>query len=489
MALTLQEIIENRLQRAELDLEPLRAGEVDTLDRIVKAYDIRGLAPQELTVRLAYRLGIGFSQWLSQIGETQIKVAIGRDVRDSGIELSGAFALGVIQDGRDVIDLSLIATDQLYFTSGSLGCAGAVFTASHNPAEYNGIKICAKAAAPVSLTSGLDQIKALAIHPQPLLADSELGVIETMDTLDGYVEHVHSLVDVETLKPLRVVVDTANGIGGLTVPAALDKLGFDVDYMYRELDGSFPNHPADPIKEENVADLCKRVKDLGADIGLAFDGDADRVFIIDDQGQPLSGSITTAMVAKSILERNPGATVLHNLICSRIVAETVTNAGATAIRTRVGHSFIKEKMAETGAVFAGEHSGHYYFADNYRADSGLIAALFVLELLSTSQQALSELRKEFDKYFTTGEINTRVANMGSVISQVGEYFSENGFEGEEAEVDQLDGLTVSFDSWWFNLRPSNTEPDLARLNLEAITEDQMLRGQELVISLIESAIS
>lgn len=490
MALTLFEIIDDLKERTTFDFEPLTDEEISVLDLIVKAYDIRGYAPEQLSAKLAYRLGVGFSQWLDQIGEPNLSVAVGRDVRSSGIDLSGAFALALIEQGRNVIDLGLIATDELYYASGSLDCAGAVFTASHNPAEYNGIKLCGRQAAPVSLAAGLDVVKTLAIEPLlGLEGVTELGTLEPLDVLPGYVSHVLSLVDTSKLKPLRVVVDTANGIGGLTVPAAFDHLDFDVEYMYRELDGTFPNHPADPIKAENVADLCKRVVSNKADIGLAFDGDADRVFIIDDQGRPLSGSITTAMVAKSLLERNPGATVLHNLICSRIVAETVQGCGGKAIRTRVGHSFIKAKMAETGAVFAGEHSGHYYFLENYRADSGLIAALLVLELLSRSDAPLSEIRSEFDKYFSTGEINTHIDDAERVLDVVYEYFSQTEIDAELAQVDRLDGLTVSFTDWWFNVRLSNTEPGLARLNLEASTQSQMDRGYELVKSLIDSATS
>lgn len=463
--------LEKALERIDSDTnpifvsDPLSGDELDNLKRIVKAYDIRGLCPEELTPKLAYRLGVGFAIWLRGSGREDRGVVLGRDMRQSGVELSAAFAFGLLSHGIDVIDLGLIATDQLYFASGRFGCAGAVFTASHNPAEYNGIKICGPCAAPISFDAGLSEIRDIAAAQLP---DSsfERGSLSSQDVLADYVTHTHSMIDVTKLRPLKVVVDTANGMGGQVVPAAFEGLGLDVEYLFVELDGTFPNHPADPIKPENQRDLCERVRELDADIGLAFDGDADRVFIVDDLAQPLSGSTTTAMVAKVLLEANPGSTVLYNLICSRSVPEVIAEAGGISKRTRVGHSFIKAKMAQTGAIFAGEHSGHYYFADNFRADSGLIASLIILEYLSLGSQPLSELRKPFDRYHASGEINLSLSQSPVSAVEVIEALSDIYRQDSDAETDRLDGLTVQYGNRWFNLRPSNTEP-LLRLNVEA----------------------
>jgi len=438
------------------------------LDAIVKAYDVRGTYPDQLDSEVALRLGLAFAAFLRDHDPEANEVMVGRDMRPSGPELVEAFSLGLRSQGFDVVDLGLISTDQLYFAAGSLDAPGAVFTASHNPAGYNGIKMCRKGAAPVS-TPGLEFMREFAgnvdVDGAELAAalNDPTGTPSERDVLDGFVSHLHNFVDVSALRPLKVVIDTANGMGGLVAPAAFAGLPFEVDHLYPELDGTFPNHPANPIEPDNIKDLQARVLELGADIGLAFDGDADRVFLVDEKAQPVSGSITTAMVAASVLKIEPQATILYNLICSKTVAEVVEEGGGTAVRTRVGHSFIKGTMAETGAAFAGEHSGHYYFRDNYRADSGLIAALVVLEMLSNADVPLSELRKPFDRYEASGEINTRVSDAAAVIEHVGEHFATAG-----AATDRLDGLTVDFGDWWFNLRASNTEP-LLRLNLEAET--------------------
>ncbi|MEM7095588.1 MAG: phosphomannomutase/phosphoglucomutase [Actinomycetota bacterium] len=433
------------------------------LDTIVKAYDVRGTYPDQFDAEIAKRLGTAFAR-LVRDGDPEAKrVLIGRDMRPSGPELSGAFAEGITGQGLDVVDLGLISTDQLYFAAGSLDAPGAVLTASHNPAGYNGIKMCGRGAVPVN-GDGLATMKAAAAGDQPH-AVSTIGHISEQDVLADYVAHVHSFVDLDALKPLKVVADTANGMGGLVVPAAFADLPFDLDHLYPELDGTFPNHPADPIQPKNQADLRARVLEAGADIGLAFDGDADRVFIVDEQAEPISGSLTTAMVAASILDREPGATILHNLICSKTVREVVEEKGGTAVRTRVGHSFIKQDMAATGAAFAGEHSGHYYFRDNWRADSGLIAALVIIEMLCNAGMPLSEMRRPYDRYVASGEINTTVADIDTVIEHVASVM-----EGRGGECDRLDGLTVDFGDWWFNLRPSNTEP-LLRLNLEAASTE------------------
>ena len=426
---------------------------MNALDAIFKAYDIRGVYPDEIDESVTRLVGNAFVRFTGAE-----RVVVGRDMRPSSEPLAAAFAEGVTRAGADVVDVGLASTDLLYFASGTLDAPGAMFTASHNPARYNGIKLCRAGAAPVGEESGLTQIKASV--EQGLLERAEAtGSIERADLVTDFAAHVRSFVDVDALLPLRVVADTANGMGGLVVPAVFSGLPFALTVLYPELDGSFPNHPADPLQVENLKDLQRSVLDEEADVGLAFDGDADRVFLVDDQGQPVSGSTTTAIVAKGILERHDGESVVHNLICSRAVPEIIREAGGTPIRSRVGHSFIKQVMAESGAIFGGEHSAHYYFRDNWRADSGSIAALVVLEQLSRAGIPLSELRKPFERYAQSGEINTRVDDPETTIDRVAVAF-------EDASQDRLDGLTVDAGDWWFNVRPSNTEP-LLRLNLEA----------------------
>ena len=423
-------------------------------DAIFKAYDVRGTVPDQFTADGARAIGGAFARFIAATGATSM--VVGHDMRPEGEEFSQAFGDGAMAHGVDVIDVGLCATDMMYYASGVLEMPGAVFTASHNPAGYNGIKMCLAKAAPIGKDTGLDAIKDMAKGGPDPSGSTGSRRAETM--LPGYVDHVRSFVDLSALKPLKVVADTANGMGGLVVPAVFDGLPFELDHLYPELDGTFPNHPADPIQPENQRDLMARVLDTGADIGLAFDGDADRVFLVDETARAISGSLTTAMVARSILEKNPGATILYNLICSKTVPEVVSENGGTAVRTRVGHSFIKQVMAETGALFGGEHSGHYYFSDNYRADSGLIAALVVLEALSAHDGGLADLVSSLDRYAASGEINTTVDDAAAVIERVAAAYPD-------AEQDRLDGLTVDFGDWWFNLRASNTEP-LLRLNLE-----------------------
>ena len=429
-----------------------------SLDSIFKAYDVRGVVPEQFDPSLAYAIGGAFARFSAPGGGT---VLVARDMRPSGVELVHAFTEGVTDQGVDVVDLGLASTDLLYFASGKLDAPGAMFTASHNPAQYNGIKFCLAGAKPVGQDTGLGQIKAMAAEGVAREGMGTGGSVRRQDLLADFGEHVVSFVDLGVMKPLKVVADTANGMGGHVVPGVFAKLPFDLEILYQELDGTFPNHPADPIQPENLVDLQKRVLETGADIGLAFDGDADRVFLVDEKAEPVSGSLTTAIVAKAMLEKKPGSTILHNLICSKAVPEVVRENGGTPVRTRVGHSFIKEEMAATGAVFGGEHSGHYYFLDNYRADSGLIAAVVVLELLCRAGKPLSELREPFERYAASGEINTTVDDPQAVIARVGEHYTGLG-----ADVDEMDGLTVDLGDWWFNLRPSNTEP-LLRLNLEA----------------------
>jgi phosphomannomutase len=424
-----------------------------SLDAIFKAYDIRGVYPDEIDEALARRIGNAFAHFT---GAQQ--VIVGHDMRPSSIPLTAAFIEGATLAGADVTDIGLCSTDVVYFAAGKLDAPGAMFTASHNPAQYNGIKLCRAGAAPVGEQTGLTQIKEM-VAAGVTSRGEVAGRVERIDLLEDFGNHVRSFVDLAALKPLVVVADTANGMGGLVVPKVFEGLPFSLTVIFGELDGTFPNHPADPIQLENLKDLQRAVLDIGADVGLAFDGDADRVFLVDDAGQPVSGSTTTAIVAAGILDKHPGETVVHNLICSRAVPEVIREHGGVPMRTRVGHSFIKQVMAETGAIFGGEHSAHYYFRDNWRADSGSIAALFVLEQLSKAGVPLSELRKPFERYTQSGEINSRVDDPNAVIEGIaGEYSA--------LEQDRLDGLTVNGGDWWFNLRPSNTEP-LLRLNLEA----------------------
>ena len=428
------------------------------LDAVFKAYDIRGTTPDQLDAELARSIGAAFARFVQGRPGGADRVLVGRDMRPSGVELAHAFSEGVQAQGLDVVDLGLASTDLVYFAAGKLGAPAAMFTASHNPAQYNGIKMCLAGARPIGEDTGLGDIKAMVAAGVPE-AHVEPGRFEQQDLLADFGAHVRSFVDTSAFRPLTVVADTANGMGGLVVPVVFEPLPIELEIMYGELDGTFPNHPADPINLDNLRDLQARVKETGADVGLAFDGDADRVFLVDETGAPVSGSTTTAIVAAGVLEKEPGATILYNCICSKAVPEVVQERGGTAVRTRVGHSFIKAVMADTGAAFGGEHSAHYYFRDNWRADSGSIAALMVLEQMSRTGVPLSELRAPFDRYAASGEINFRVADPPAVIEEVAAAYPADA-------QDRLDGLTVDLGDWWFNLRPSNTEP-LLRLNLEA----------------------
>ncbi len=426
---------------------------------IFKAYDVRGTYPDQLDESVARAVGAAFARFA---GAPRMVVA--RDMRPSGITLVDAFADGARGEGVEILDLGLASTDLLYFASGHLDAPGAMFTASHNPAAYNGIKLCVSGARPVGVESGLREIEEMAIalegaDPTPARADRV-----AIDLWPEWVSHVHSFVDTSALRPLRIVADTANGMGGLVAPRVFAGLPFEVEILFPELDGTFPNHPADPLNPDNLVDLQRRVKEVGADIGLAFDGDADRVFLIDERGVPLDGSTVTGVVAAAMLERYPGSTILYNLICSRAVAEIIAEHGGVGVRTRVGHSYIKQVMAETGAVFGGEHSGHYYYRENFRADSGIITAMIVLELLSRSFEPLSTLVAPFQRYHASGERNTTVADPAATVARVAARLRARG-----DAIDELDGLSVDYGDWRFNLRPSNTEP-LLRLNVEATTE-------------------
>lgn len=439
---------------------------VQDLDQIVKAYDIRGTYPDQIDAATCRALGVGFGALIRRTEPDTARVVVARDMRPSGPELVAAFSDGVMSQGLDVLDVGMASTDTIYFASGSLGCPGAMFTASHNPAGYSGIKLCASGAKPIGEDSGLSEIKLVAqAGADP--ADRP-GTRSEGDVLAAFVDHVRSFVDIESLRPLKVVADTANGMGGLVAPAVFDGLPFEVEILYPELDGTFPNHPADPLQVENLVDLQARVLATGADVGLAFDGDADRVFLVDEKAQPVSGSLTTALLARAILAAHPGESVIHNLICSKAVPEVIVEAGGTPIRSRVGHSFIKALMAESGAIFGGEHSAHYYFRDNWRADSGIIAAMVVLEQMSKTTQTLSEMLAPLNRYRASGEINTRVDDSDAVVTRV------SGHYRDAVGQSRQDGLTVDMGDWWFNLRASNTEP-LLRLNLEAANEDEVER--------------
>jgi phosphomannomutase len=403
-------------------------------------------------------------------------IVVAYDMRPSSPGLARAFAEGVTSQGVDAVIAGLGSTDLLYFASGSLGMPGAMFTASHNPAQYNGIKLCRAGAAPVGQDTGLNALRDSVNAGGPPPKD-ERGTITERDLLDAYASHMHSLVDLRAIRPLKVVVDAGNGMGGLTVPAVFEGLPLDVTPLFFELDGTFPNHEANPIEPENLVDLQKAVREQGADIGLAFDGDADRCFVVDERGEVVAPSAITALVAERELRREPGSAVIYNLICSRTVPEVIRENGGTPVRTRVGHSFIKAEMARTNAVFGGEHSGHFYFRDFWRADSGMLAALHVLASLGGQDGPLSALLASYDRYAASGEINTKVADAQATMKQV-----EAAYDGK-AEVDHLDGLTVSAPDWWFNLRPSNTEP-LLRLNAEAADEPTMTRVRDDVLALV-----
>jgi phosphomannomutase len=433
---------------------------VPDLSAIVKAYDIRGIVGEQLNSAVVHDIGAAFAELIGRSAGSPAAV-IGYDMRDSSPGLAAAFAQGVTSRGVDVISIGLASTDMLYFASGQLGLPGAMFTASHNPARYNGIKLCRAGAAPIGQDSGLDKIRMAVedgIEPGP-----GGGVVTERDMLADYAQYLRSLVDLSAIRPLRVVVDAGNGMGGYTVPAVVDGLPLSLIPLYFELDGNFPNHEANPLDPANLVDLQAAVREHGADLGLAFDGDADRCFVIDERGEPVSPSAITALVATRELATEPGATVIYNLITSQAVPEIVAEHGGRPVRTRVGHSFIKQRMAETGAIFGGEHSAHYYFRSFWRADSGMLAGLHVLAALGRQQRPLSALMAEFSRYAASGEINSTVDDQRARMELVRQRFAAR----DGIQLDELDGLTVRCPNGsWFNLRPSNTEP-LLRLNVEA----------------------
>jgi phosphomannomutase len=445
------------------------------LGEIVKAYDIRGLVPDQLDESVAREIGAAFVRFLGAK-----RIATGHDMRESSPGLAAAFAAGATSQGADVVEIGLASTDVLYFAAGSLDLPGAMFTASHNPARYNGIKLCRAGAAPVGQDSGLADIRALVEQGVPAY-DGTPGTLTQREVLGDYSAYLKGLVPgIRQIRRLTVVVDAGNGMGGLTVPRVFDDLPLDVTEMYFELDGSFPNHEANPIEPENLRDLQAKVREVGADIGLAFDGDADRCFVVDERGDIVSPSALTALIGAREIEREPGATIIHNLITSRAVPEIVREQGGTPLRTRVGHSFIKATMAQTGAVFGGEHSGHFYFRDFWRADSGMLAALHVLAALGGHDGTLSDLLERFNRYSNSGEVNTEVADADAAAAAVRKAFEDR----EGVEIDDLDGMTVALaDGSWFNLRASNTEP-LLRLNVEAPDDDTVARLRDEVLAII-----
>ncbi|HVV18413.1 MAG TPA: phosphomannomutase/phosphoglucomutase [Pseudonocardiaceae bacterium] len=447
------------------------------LSAIVKAYDIRGVVGEQLDADIAREVGAAFARLVGGSA-----VVIGHDMRDSSPGLSAAFAEGVTSQGLGVVSIGLASTDMLYFASGYHELPGAMFTASHNPARYNGIKLCRAGAAPVGQDSGLPQIREDVEHGVPAAEGVEPGTVTERDMLSAYASYLRGLVPLGAIRPLKVVVDAGNGMGGYTVPRVFDGLPLDVVPMYFELDGNFPNHEANPLDPKNIVDLQAKVREVGADIGLAFDGDADRCFVVDERGEPVSPSAVTALVATRELVKEPGGTIIHNLITSHAVPEIVTEHGGKPVRTRVGHSFIKQKMAETGAIFGGEHSAHYYFRDFWRADTGMLAAMHVLAALGEQPGPLSELTAQFSRYAASGEINSTVSDQAGRTAAVREAFG--GRDG--VRIDEMDGLTVELpDGSWFNLRPSNTEP-LLRLNVEARDADAVAALRDEVLEIVRA---
>ena len=461
------------------------------LSALIKAYDIRGVVPEQWDPKLSREVGIAFVEVLkirASDGGTG-RIVVGHDMRPTGPDLVAAFIDGVTGAGVDVISIGLCSTDGLYFASGRLDIPGAMFTASHNPAEYNGIKLCRAGAAPVGQDSGLSEIRELLESEKLPGYSGESGTATSQDMLADYAQYLRELVPLEKSRKLKVVIDTGNGMGGFTVPAVLGgeifaALPLEIDAMYFELDGTFPNHEANPIDPENLRDLQKRVLEVGADVGLAFDGDADRCFVVDEKGGIVDPSTLTALIATRELAKAPGSTIIHNLITSRAVPEIVREHGGKPVRTRVGHSFIKATMAQSNAIFGGEHSGHFYFRDFWKADSGMLAAMHALAALGEAPKSttLSELLKPYLRYIMSGEINTKVSDAKTVVARIKTEFAERAID-----TDELDGLTVSLDSGWFNVRSSNTEP-LLRLNVEATNHDAMAAIRDEVLGIMNGSL-
>jgi len=447
------------------------------LEKIIKAYDIRGLVKNEVTPDFSFSLGIAFAKFLETEREPAT-IVVGEDMRLSSAPLADAFSDGATSQGMDVIRIGLASTDMLYFASGKLNLPGVMFTASHNPAKYNGMKLCKSGARPNGQESGLVKIRKLIEEGVPI-SNRPVGSVRKQDLLNDYVDYLLARFPRNTFKKrkLKVVIDAGNGMAGFTAPAVMQRLNVDLTPMYFELDGDFPNHEANPIEPENLKALQKKVKKEKADIGLAFDGDADRCFLIDENGDLVNPSALTCLIADRELKANPGSTIIYNLISSKAVSEVITEKGGNALRSRVGHSYIKTLMAESGAVFGGEHSGHFYFEDFWGADSGMLAALYALAELMATPKSLSTLLEPYIRYVSSGEINSKVKDANKSIQLVKDKYQDN------YQIDELDGLTVTAENWWFNLRASNTEP-LLRLNVEADTQKQMAEIRDTVLNLI-----
>ena len=447
------------------------------LEKIIKAYDIRGLVKDEVTPDFSFSLGVAFAKFL-EIDREPATIVVGEDMRPSSAPLADAFSDGATSQGMDVIRIGLASTDMLYFASGKLNLPGVMFTASHNPAKYNGMKLCKSGARPIGQESGLVKIRQLIEEGVPM-SNRPVGSVRKQELLNDYVDYLLARFPKNTFKKrkLKIVIDAGNGMAGFTAPAVMEQLNVELIPMYFELDGNFPNHEANPIEPENLKALQKKVKKEKADIGLAFDGDADRCFLIDENGDLVNPSALTSLIAVRELKANPGATIVYNLISSKAVAEVISENGGIALRSRVGHSYIKTLMAESGAVFGGEHSGHFYFGDFWRADSGMLAALYALAELMATPKSLSNLLEPYNRYFSSGEINSKVKDASKSIKLVKDKYKD------KYQIDELDGLTVTAESWWFNLRPSNTEP-LLRLNVEADTQKQMAEIRDTVLNLI-----
>jgi len=449
---------------------------VNEFANIFKAYDIRGLVDVEIDVDFTFATGVAFARFL-QIEREPGTIVIGEDMRPSSSPLADAFSAGVNSQGMDVIRIGLASTDMLYFASGKLGLPGAMFTASHNPAEYNGIKLCFSGARPIGKESGLVRIENFVREGSPI-ALRNVGVEKQRNMLEEYVDYLLTLVDLKSIRPLKIIVDAGNGMAGHTAPAIFARLNCEIIPMYFDLDGTFPNHEANPLDESTLTDLKQAMKEHNADLGLAFDGDADRCFLVDERGVAVNPSALTSLIAHRELKKHPGSTIIYNLISSRAVQEVINENGGVGLRSRVGHSYIKQMMADSGAIFGGEHSGHFYFKDFWRADSGALAALHAIAALGESEMTMSELLAPYNRYVVSGEINSKVAD-----TKVATDLVENTYSSGQVSTDHLDGLTVNGDTWWFNLRPSNTEPVL-RLNVEASTQAQMETVRDAVLSLI-----
>ncbi len=442
---------------------------------IFKAYDVRGIYGQDLTDDIAYHIGRAAAQYLNVP-----EIAVGRDMRLSSPQIAAALIRGITDQGVNAIDLGMTTTDELYFAVGKFDYpAGVMITASHNPGKYNGMKFCRAQAFPISLESGLADIRDLAISGN-YVEPGHKGQVIQRDVLDDYVQHALSFIDVSKIRPLKVVIDAGNGMAGMVMPRVFKYLPCELVPLYFDLDGNFPNHPASPIEPENMVDLQKKVREVGADLGAAFDGDADRMFPVDGHGDLVDGSMVTAIVSDSLLHKHPGSTILYNLIVSKSVPDLINKLGGKPVRTRVGHSYIKAEMRKLNGIFGGEHSGHFYFRDNWYADSGLIAFLITLELVSIEGKPLSELLKPLDKGVRSGEINSMVSDMWGKLEALEEKFGKDA-----RSVDHLDGITVDYGDWWFNVRPSNTEP-LLRLNVEANNRELMEQKRDELLAFIRA---